>query len=368
MEHIDAVRGFALLIVCLSDLRDFSLYSFLPSDVQSALSTASADRIYAFLFSTFVEVKGLTILTLLFGIGFAIQARRIPMTFYARRLLGLLLIGLAHGAFWFNDILRVYALAGLCLVFTLRTPPLLLGAIGFAIAVLPWDLLQSIPSDVGEIVSSTYAAFSGDSFSEMIHANIRYDLWLRTVEWSFPIALFGRLVLGAAIGRSDVIIEVSEHLRFWRNTFRITLLIGAILTAFRLVGWEENFGEFTGRTAQSAGSATLGLCYLAGFVLLFERPAWRARLRVFVPIGRMTLTNYLLQTAIGIALFYGIGFGLGPRFGLIGLLPFCGAIFVFQLLFSKWWLQRFAFGPVEWIWRCLTYGSMIPIRKPALSN
>jgi uncharacterized protein len=362
LEHIDALRGFALLGVCLSNLRDLSLYSFLPSQGQSALHTASADRICAFLFSTFVEMKALTVLTLVFGIGFAIQTRRIPMTFYARRLLGLFLIGLAHGVFWFNDILRLYALAGLGLIFTRRAPPVLLAVIGFAIAVLPWDLFASVPSDAGAMISSTYAAFSGHSFSGMIRANIQYDFWLRTAEWGFPIALFGRLIVGAAIGRSNVIIEPSKHLRFWRNTFRITLLTGGALIAFRLTGGEENFGEFTGNTAHSASSITLGLCYLAGFVLLFERSAWRARLRVFVPIGRMALTSYLLQTAIGIALFYGIGLGLGPRFGLIGLLPFCGVIFVAQLLFSKWWLERFTFGPIEWIWRCFSYGSVIPIR------
>lgn len=360
---MDALRGFALLSVCLANLRDFSLYSFLPGQLQESLSTAPADRVCALLFSIFIEMKGLTVLTLLFGIGFAIQTRRMPLTSYARRLSGLLLIGVVHGVFWFNDILRVYALAGLFLIFTIRTRPLLLGAIGFAIAVLPWNLFQSGPSNAGEIVNSTYAAFSGGSLLEMVRANIRYDVWLRTMEWSFPIALFGRLVLGAAIGRTDAIIEPAKHLPFWRRTFQISLALGAVLTACRLAGVEDNFGVFIGRTARSASSATLGLCYLAGFVLLFERSDWRARLKIFIPIGRMTLTNYVLQTAIGITLFYGIGFGLGPRFGLIGLLPFCAGIFTFQLLFSKWWLERFSFGPIEWVWRCATYGSLIPIRK-----
>src|SRR5205814_1107727 len=193
-------------------------------------------------------------------------------------------IGLAHGLFWFNDILRVYALGGLFLMLTLRIPPLSLAVIGFAIAVFPWNQFQSIPSDVGGIVSSTYGALSGHSFSEMIRANIRYDWWLRTVEWSFPIALFGRLILGAAIGRTSVISEPGKHLSFWRKTFRISLVVGAILTALQLTGWENNFGDFTCYTAHGAVSVTPGFCYLAGFVLLFQTPAWRARLRMRAPI------------------------------------------------------------------------------------
>src|SRR5204863_3991773 len=126
----------------------------------------------------FIETKGLTILTLLFGIGFAIQTRRIPLIFYARRLFGLFVIGLAHGLFWFNDILRVYALGGLFLMLTLRIPPLSLGAIGFAIAVFPWSQFQSIPSDVAGLVSSIYGAFSGLSFSDIVWAYIRYYCWL----------------------------------------------------------------------------------------------------------------------------------------------------------------------------------------------
>lgn len=363
LELLDALRGFALLSVCLSNLRDFSLYSFLPGQVQAALPTAPADRIYAFLFSILVEMKGLTILTVLFGIGFAIQSRRIPVSFYARRLLGLLFIGVIHGLFWFNDILRVYALAGLCLLVTVGMRPMLIAAIGCVIAVLPWNLFQSIPANAGEVIQSTYTAFSGHAFWPVIWANLKYDMWLRTSEWSFPIALLGRLMLGVALGSTDVVIHPAKHLPFWRNTFVATLAIGSALTAARLLGWEDRFGDVTGHTAHSATSVTLGLCYLAGFVLLFQGPAWRARLRVFVPIGRMTLTNYLLQTAIGIILFYGIGFGLGPRFGLIWLPVFCAVIFTAQVILSRWWLDRFTFGPVEWIWRCFIYERWLGFRR-----
>ena len=79
----------------------------------------------------------------------------------------------------------------------------------------------------------------------------------------------------------------------------------------------------------------------------------------------MALTNYLTQTVLGIALFYGVGFGIGPRFGLGGVLAAGAVIFAVQLWWSRWWLERFRFGPVEWLWRCLTYGRRFPLRRDA---
>lgn len=107
----------------------------------------------------------------------------------------------------------------------------------------------------------------------------------------------------------------------------------------------------------------LALFYLSAFVLLFQRPAWRARLGLLAPVGRMALTNYLAQTVVAIALFYGVGLGIGPRFGMVGVCVATLAIFPLQLAASAWWLRRYRFGPLEWLWRSLTYGRMQPMRR-----
>ena len=106
----------------------------------------------------------------------------------------------------------------------------------------------------------------------------------------------------------------------------------------------------------------MGFAYAAGFALLFERsgeaPGWKLLSRP----GRMACTNYLSQSVIGIILFYGIGFGLGNQVGLLGTELIALAVYALQTAFSFLWLRHFRFGPVEWVWRMLTYGQRLPLR------
>jgi uncharacterized protein len=104
----------------------------------------------------------------------------------------------------------------------------------------------------------------------------------------------------------------------------------------------------------------LGIGYAAGFVLLYQRPAWQRRLRVLAPVGRMALTHYLSQSVLGVMLFYGVGLGLGPRWGMAGVLGACVLIFAAQVLLSHLWLARLRYGPLEWLWRWMTYGGPPP--------
>ena len=111
------------------------------------------------------------------------------------------------------------------------------------------------------------------------------------------------------------------------------------------------------------GTVPLALAYAAAFVLLWDRA--RPILRVFVWPGRMALTNYLSHSLLGIILFYGIGFGLIGRLGPAGFYGIAVAIFAGQILFSRWWLARFGQGPMERLWRRLTYGSPAETRAAA---
>ena len=107
----------------------------------------------------------------------------------------------------------------------------------------------------------------------------------------------------------------------------------------------------------------MGFAYAAGFALAFSRseeaPGWK----LLANPGRMACTNYLGQSVIGILLFYGIGLGLGNRVGLLGTELVALGVYAFQILFSSLWMRAFAFGPVEWVWRMLTYGKRLPLRR-----
>jgi uncharacterized protein len=104
------------------------------------------------------------------------------------------------------------------------------------------------------------------------------------------------------------------------------------------------------------GGPILSLGYAAGVTLLFQRPAWARLLSPLAAAGRMALTNYLLQSIVCTTLFYGYGGGLFGRVGATGGLLIAIALYVLQIPFSVWWLRRFPYGPMEWLWRTLTYG------------
>jgi uncharacterized protein len=108
---------------------------------------------------------------------------------------------------------------------------------------------------------------------------------------------------------------------------------------------------------------SLSAFYVSCFLLLLQRPFWRERLRPMAVAGRMALTNYLVQTADGLVVFYGWGFGLRGHVGAAGLLVICCAFYgLVQLPLSCWWLRRYEFGPFEYLWRAATYGRLPPFR------
>ena len=117
-----------------------------------------------------------------------------------------------------------------------------------------------------------------------------------------------------------------------------------------------------------AGPLGLGVAYATGLALLFLQPAWRRRIEILAPVGRMALTNYLTQSVLGVFVFYGIGLAVGPSLGYLSRLGFAVTLFSLQIVFSRWWLSRFRFGPMEWAWRCLTYRRREPILSPILTK
>ncbi|MDT8440020.1 MAG: DUF418 domain-containing protein, partial [Wenzhouxiangellaceae bacterium] len=125
----------------------------------------------------------------------------------------------------------------------------------------------------------------------------------------------------------------------------------------------QSSNQYWRRVAQTLGAPALMLFYVSTIVLLWQRPAWQERLAPLAPVGRMALTNYLLQSVAGTLVFYGYGLGLinriGPTTGFLLSLGF----FLLQVRFSRWWLARFRFGPAEWLWRTLTYGRRQPWRR-----
>lgn len=393
IEVIDALRGFALAGVLFANLFAFSGFIMLSQEQQATLPGGAANGIVAMLSNVFVNRKFITIFSLLFGVGFGIQLARarargddvVPT--YARRLLVLLAIGLAHKfILWGGDILTIYAIFGfaLLLVRDWSDRRLLLAGAMLALAALPVDTLVKIVTNAplvgwppgwdGAMVS----AMAGGSWAEVFRLNAEYEIY-RHIHDGIPyISFLGIFLIGYWTARRGLLHDVAAHRTLLGRVFRWGLGIGLLATVGAMGGLALSGLGGSGEAPAAlpwwmplAGLAWtlsfLGLAgaYASGFALLFQHPRWRRLLNVFSPVGRMALTNYLLQTLIGLWLFYGYmpGPGWAGEVGPVGLVPILVVVFGAQIAFSAWWLRRYRFGPMEWLWRSLTYGRAQPMRR-----
>jgi uncharacterized protein len=393
---LDVVRGFALLGIGLMNVEFFSRpLQGLALGFDDSL--AGADRNVAWAVMTFVQGKFWTLFALLFGAGFALTVVRSDahsdafMTRYVRRLAALLLIGLAHALLlWAGDILVTYALTGVILLAFAQMRSKTLFALGIASYLVPFvfvwmiaGVLQiaaldpeagaAITAEIGNEAAklradyeSAAAVYRNGSYLDVTMQRVRDSLmqygWLTML---MP-AILGAFLLGMGLMRSGALRDPAAH----RSLFRRLLLIGgslgallAVLASRLLIGGDMTLptpAVALGSTLMGIGSLLLSLAYLSAIVLLLHGP-WPGIRHWLAPVGRMALSNYLLQSLVFSSLFYGYGAGAWGAVSRSEQIPLVLALFLLQMVLSHWWLQRFHFGPVEWLWRAATY-----LRRPAM--
>jgi len=381
-DLIDALRGAALAGVFLVNLVSLSLYEFLDDKARAALVTAGTDAVIAQAMAWLVDVKAVTVFSLLFGLGFALQMDRADASprRFARRLLILAAMGALHGwLLWWGDILFTYAVVGLLLLPWRRAPLWLLWSAGLVFALLLPPLL--LPTMRGlladwprqsEIYATALAGFSSPSLAAAWTANAQLANWARVMNWALVFFVLGRFLLGAWAGRVGLLQRPHEHRALIVRIGLGALALGLLATGLDAVqaDWRAQWpmlasdsGRFFTRAAVRAGPLGLGIAYAMAFAWLWLYAPVRRWLGLFAPVGRMALTNYLTQSVIGVVLFYAVAIGIGPRYGLVSVVATAAVVFPAQIAFSTWWLRRFYFGPVEWAWRGLTYG-----KRPAFKR
>lgn len=390
---IDILRGFALFGILLVNFQGAtgSLLPAVDPTVASALEILVTSSFYP-LFS------------FLFGLGFAIQLDRAAhrgggvAAVYFRRMLALLLIGTAHAVLvWDGDILVNYALFGLLLIPLHRLRPN--AVLGLALLLLVFGLdPQRVTSALGGADSSQQRELAqGIADEEMrieaglrmraeeasggLRENIafrwaRYGRELRTyADWSRILSsdILMAFLIGLFVGRRGWLQNAHAH----RRGFAIALITAAILaTAGTLyVHGEQAWGSLARSVAWLFSDMGLTVVYICAITLLvtqqttrsaFGRAASRAgrALHVLAPAGRMALTLYLMQSVVMTLLLYPYGLGITDPGTALMLVIHCALFFLVQVPLSHWWLARYRFGPAEWLWRSLTYGTPQPMRQP----
>ena len=183
------------------------------------------------------------------------------------------------------------------------------------------------------------------------------------------LALF---LVGFNVGRRRVLERVHEFIPRIRRAMPWLLLVGVAGTSMLVVGTVMNTNPISpsawnllGQLGSTFGAPALTLFYVSVIALILHRPSSSPWLRVLAFPGRMALSNYILQSVICTLLFNGYGLGqygrVAPGQGVLLTL----AIFAFQIGFSRGWLRRFRYGPLEWLWRSLTYRKLCPMRISA---
>lgn len=390
---LDTLRGFAILGIALANYPELSLYRFLPADAAAALPASAWDRAINFIVHGLVDGKFYTIFSLLFGIGFSIILQNITrkggrvLPLFMRRMALLALMGLAHLLFiWSGDILLLYALMGMLLACfrNLSDRTLLSCALAFLLLPIGIDAaceyanlhpaaffvqLQQQACAHSGITPENFATWlrDADSYSGMFDfliqgAAVRAQEFIDGNRYFKVLGLF---LLGFLIGRHCLYARLAEHRRALR---RITLIGGGIgLILAPLFAWSSINGQPWGIAAHSLiytlSVYPLSFAYMSLICLAYLRCSTFAPFRWLAAPGRMALTNYLMQSVIGVLLYYGIGLGLGASLPLAGVELVALLIFIAQMILSSLRLRAFRYGPLEWIWRILTYGRYFPCRR-----
>ncbi len=383
IQALDVLRGVAVGGILLANVLVFFGLIFMPPDRAAALPSVAADRVALFLEHVFVDGKFYSIFSLLFGIGFGVQLARggdAALPRFKRRLRILLAIGAIHAfLIWAGDILMLYALLGFTMpwfarkssralvrwtVILLAVPTAL-----YIIALAAWMFIGSrgVPTAAGpgampaKMLAYFESIGSGgikDAFiGNLVFLGGRWADLFATVR--FPKVL-GMFVLGLWSVRTGLALSPADHratlVRWCKLGWGVGLPANLIAT-WAFEQWPylpPSLGGLLGTAMQGVGIPMLAIGYATTVALLVVDG--RRFISVFAPVGRMALTNYLMHSIICVVLSYGFGFGLWWRTGASRAMAIAAAIIVVQIPLSAWWLSRFRFGPVEWVWRRLTYG------------
>lgn len=357
------------------------------------MSLTGADRTADAALYILAQGKFYTLFSLLFGAGFMImmmraqQAGRAFFRVYLRRIFVLALIGLAHGLFvWSGDILFSYACFGLLLLLCFsNTPTSRLPKWGLffyfvpVIIVFGFNLfaegakfdataeaqftreLANVRSDMQTMAEDQREAYGSGTYSDAItqaYGDLRmlWGMWIY-MGWQ----LLGMFLLGAWFARSGAFANPENYKRLYFRLRWIGFPIGLamMLWSYKMVP-SNDMSEMGLRIGVAnvllmTGSLLMSLGYLALIVRGLQSRLWSRMLAVLAPAGRMALTNYLMQSVIGVFIFYNWGLGYYDQLGRAWQVVYVIVLFGAQIVFSHWWLARFRFGPAEWVWRTLTY-------------
>uniref|UniRef100_UPI00404968DE DUF418 domain-containing protein n=1 Tax=Gelidibacter sp. TaxID=2018083 RepID=UPI00404968DE len=392
IDYLDILRGIAILFIFTANIPFFSgLWFFEPNHPIREVNWAS-DEWVNFMMYTFVDGKFYTIFSLLFGIGCVIQHNNLKSQnkpfapFFRKRMFWLLIFGLIHlFLIWAGDILTLYALLGFLLIWFVNKSNKTLLTTAVILILLPlvnWaymhftgnfypDLAFNQSTAIyqyfgmpvieinGQLTPNIQAYLLNTSVIDFFKMNLG-DGFIRIgmiLEEGRIFKVFGIFLIGIWTGRKLLNGNLLDNVAFLKKVLIIGLIIGLPFNIMR--GYLEFYADRNALNkalhvlSYALGTVPLALAYAAGIALLCKKGF--SFLNIFKPVGKMALTCYLSHSFISIIIFYGFGFNLTGKYGYSVIMLMAIAIFAVQVVICKLWLKHYKQGPMEWLWRRLSY-------------
>ena len=385
IAFLDVLRGVALFGILLVNV--FSFGADYPA------WSGVADQLMWQVKHVVFETKFWMLYSLLFGMGFFLQTQSpgYTMARSLRRLSVLMLFGCLHGLLFEGDILMLYAELGVLLVLLNRLPTKWLLSLGLLLMLsfplghlLGGDRGDDWPADSAEEANAWLeedriaSPLAVGSFTEVLSYHAAFLPERFWADWQYPDS--GFLVLACfllgfclmrsgwgALARLTVTQSTGIALMLW--------VLGLSLMAIERY-WAATLGYAPFERSDAAPLQVLGgdLVYLAATLILtgawfasvwcWVQSAWLVGVRdAIARAGQMSLTGYVSQTLIFTTVFYGYGWGAAFIWGPAQVAAFAVVVYALQVVLCYVWLQRFRRGPLEWLWRCLTYSRWGPMRR-----
>jgi uncharacterized protein len=396
IASLDMLRGFAVLGILPMNIQSFSMIDAAYWNPTAYGNLHGANYLVWLLSNLLANLKFMNIFCMLFGAGIFLMTSRVeaagipPARLHYRRMAWLIVFGLLHSyLLWSGDILFDYGMCGLilyplrnCRVKTLLVIGLLFVTISSAAMIAAgrsaahWppaqlkdareDLWQPTPAQAAKELATYRGGWLGQTGARAEDSIASETIFF----WGWAFWREGGLMLaGMALFRLGVF-SARRSARFYWTLVFIAVCVGLPVTLYGTWrdiagGWDFRTSFFFNTQFIHWASLLVSLGWVGLVMLASKSPAFSSPARRLSAVGRMAFTNYILQTLICTTIFYGHGLGLFGKVERTGQLAIVVAIWALQFVISPIWLRRFQFGPLEWLWRSLTYWRIEPWRRPA---
>ena len=378
LEHIDALRGFALFGILLLHAHGNFGISLEPS--KEILGNSTLNNMASQFITFLISNKAFAVFSIMFGFSFYLQFHRGSFSgnnftrIYARRLFFLLLFGYIHSLYFRSDILTKYALIGFLMLLLHKLRPRYILMLAFLLLLQIPSLIQLFQSlrlpdyQIHSYANSLlwekiYETGKSGSFIELVKINmgsVFWEIWKLNFATGRIFNILGYFLLGYFLGRGCLL----DNLVSCRKNYYYILGTGIIMyVLLRFVrNRVENISGLSEESLTIFNSLITGYMdffmvaiIFSLFVILYQITFFKRFMDILSPYGRMSLTSYMTQGLLGVFVFYGFGLGMYDYLGSFLSLVVGVMILLVLLGFAHLWFRYYRYGPLEWVWRALTY-------------